>query len=193
MYPPEHSPNRCTPQVWIGLCEYFSDNVRKPPFWPIFSHFGHYRAKMRPTSPKSKSFLNTHPISVHHKFQLDCVNTVSYNGWKPTILVHFQYFLATRGPKFATKANQTWTPTQQMSSPNLKWIEPWLFQIMVGNTGGTHGRTGGRSPFLCSYKNVSESARVTSTKYVNVVTFFTRHTIVTPGYSSHVAFVTRNR
>ena len=31
---------QCTPQVWIGLCAYFfSDNGRKPTFWPILSRF----------------------------------------------------------------------------------------------------------------------------------------------------------
>ena len=75
----EHSRNKCTHQVWSGLREYFS-------WWrsetTIFSHFV---AKIRATSPKSESFLNTDLTSVHHKFELDCVNTFSDNGRKPPL------------------------------------------------------------------------------------------------------------
>ena len=39
------------------------------------------------TWPKSESILNTHTISVHTKFELDCVDNFLDNGWKPSIAV----------------------------------------------------------------------------------------------------------
>ena len=62
------------------------------------SFFDHQRAKIGPTFPKSETFLNTHPTCAHHKFELDCVNTFSDNGWKPPFWHIFNHFLSTRGP-----------------------------------------------------------------------------------------------
>ena len=93
------------------------------------------RAKFWPW-PKSEPILNTHPRSVHTKFELDCVNTFSNNGLKPLFWPIFNRFLVTRGPKLGQccpKANQFWTLTRQMNTPNLKLIEWLLFQIMVEN------------------------------------------------------------
>ena len=44
---------------------------------------------MRPTWPKSETILNTHPISVHTKFDMDCMHNISDNGRKP----HFSVIL----------------------------------------------------------------------------------------------------
>ena len=69
---------------WVVIISHdgtFSDNGRKPPFsvilWPLEGQ----------RSPKSKSILNTHPLSVHTKFEMDCVNTFSDNSQKPTFSV----------------------------------------------------------------------------------------------------------
>ena len=62
----------------------FSDNGCKP---LVFRNFVATRGPNWPTWPKSKSILNTHPISVPTKFELDCVNTFSDNGWKPPFSV----------------------------------------------------------------------------------------------------------
>ena len=63
----------------------FSNHGRKPPFsvilWPLEGK------NIWATWPKSESILNTHPISLQIKSELDCVNTVSHNGWKPPFLV----------------------------------------------------------------------------------------------------------
>ena len=99
---------------------------------------------MLPTWPKSTSILNTHLVSVNTKFELDNVNTFSDNGWKPPLWAIFSHFLATRGPKLGQHCppkNQFWTLSQQMPTPHLKWIEWLFFQIMVGNSRRTDGRT----------------------------------------------------
>ena len=78
--------------------------------------------------------LNTHPTSVHHKFDLDCVNTFWDNGWKPTLWPIFSNCFATRGPKLGQrgpKLIQFWTFTQQMHTSNFKWTEWSFFQIMA--------------------------------------------------------------
>ena len=49
--------------------------------WPL------ERTKIWPTWPKSYSILNTHLISVHTKFELNCMNTFSNNGQKPQFSV----------------------------------------------------------------------------------------------------------
>ena len=131
----------------------FWDNDQKPPFSVIF-------CPLECQWPISKSLLDTHPIIVHTKFELDYVNTFWDNDWKPPFWPIFSNFLATRGQNWANvipKANQFWTLAQQMPTLNLKWIEWWHFQIMVGNPGGTDRQTDGRmhehtdgcSPFLC--------------------------------------------
>ena len=67
--------------VWIV----FSGNGRQPPFsaiwWPL-------RCQIWPTWPKNESILNSHPKNV--QFELDCVNTFSYNGRK----THFHPLLS---------------------------------------------------------------------------------------------------
>ena len=123
----------------------FSDISRKQQFSVILATRG-------PTWPKSGSILNTLLISVHHKFELDCMNTFWDNGPKPTFWPIVSNFLAKREPKLGLhgpKANQFWTLTQQMHTPNLKLLEWLLFQIMVGNRGWTGGRMDRRSPFIC--------------------------------------------
>ena len=135
------------------------------------SFCGHLRVKIWPTWPKSISFLNTHPISVHRKFGLDCMNTFSENGWKLPFRLIFSHFLATRGPKLGQrrpKANQFWTLTQQTSTPNLKWTEWLLFQIMVGNPRRTDARTHGHTDADHSY--VSSRLRRWEQKQWNVFT-----------------------
>ena len=73
-------------RVWIGLCEYFCKiMVGNHHFDPLWFIFYHWRDKIGPISPKSESFLSTHPTSVDSKFELDCVNTFSYNGRKPPV------------------------------------------------------------------------------------------------------------
>ena len=101
-------------------------------FDPFSVDFGHQRIKIGPRWPQSESLLNTHPKSVHHKFEVDCVKTFWNNGQKPMFWPIFSHLWATRGPKFdprGLKANQFWTLTQQMHRPNLKVIEWLLFQI----------------------------------------------------------------
>ena len=56
---------------------------------------------------KSKSILNAHPKSIHTKFELDCVNTVSDNGRKPPFSPNFQSFLANRGPKLGQRGHKS--------------------------------------------------------------------------------------
>ena len=41
----------------------------------------------QPTWPKTTSILNTHPISVHAKFEVDCMTTFSENGQEPPFSV----------------------------------------------------------------------------------------------------------
>ena len=62
-----HSPNKCTHQVWISVI-----------LWPL---------EGQNLWPKSESMVDTHPISMHTKFELDCVNTFSDNGRKPQFSV----------------------------------------------------------------------------------------------------------
>ena len=53
----EDSHNMCTPHAWNRLCEHFSDNGRKPPFWPIFSHFLSTRGpKLGQLRPKANHY-----------------------------------------------------------------------------------------------------------------------------------------
>ena len=88
----------------------FSDNGRKPSFSVILGPLeGQNLANMaqkRITVTSEPWVPNIHPISVHTKFELDCVNTFSDNGQKPQI---FSYVVATRWPKFSQRdpnANQ---------------------------------------------------------------------------------------
>ena len=64
---------------WIAWM-LFLDNGRKPPFsvilWPLES------TKIWQTRPKNEWILNIHLISVHTKFELDCMNAFSDNGRK---------------------------------------------------------------------------------------------------------------
>ena len=117
----------------------FSDHCRKPPFtdisWPLE---GQNFANM------SESFLNTHLTSVHHKFELDCVNAFSDNGRKPPFWPIFWPVEGQNG-QCGPKVNKFWTLTYQMHTLNLKLIGWWLFQIMVGNPGQTDTQTHGRT------------------------------------------------
>ena len=57
----EHSSNKCTHQVWIGLHVHF----------------------FRKWSAQRKSIPKTHPISIHTQFEQDYMNAFSDNGRKP--------------------------------------------------------------------------------------------------------------
>ena len=93
----EHSPNKCTPNLnWIG--EYIQIMVGKHHFDPLYVIFWPLEGQSGPMLPKSESFLNTHPTSVHHKFELDCVNTFSDSGQKPPFWPTLCHSLAPRGP-----------------------------------------------------------------------------------------------
>ena len=61
----------------------FWDNDRKPPFWPIFSHFLATRGpKLRQRHPKSESVLNTRQTNAYIKFEMNWVMTFPDNGRK---------------------------------------------------------------------------------------------------------------
>ena len=94
----EHSANKCTPQVWTGLCEYFFlIKVGNKYFYPFSVIFLPLEAKIGPTWPKSESILNTYPGGVHHTFELDCLNTFWDNGRKATFWPIFSHCLGTEG------------------------------------------------------------------------------------------------
>ena len=62
----------------------FPDNGLKPPFsvllWPL-------EGQNLANIAKNASILNTRPISIHTKFELDCMNAFSNNGRKPPFSV----------------------------------------------------------------------------------------------------------
>ena len=105
--------------------------------------------------PKANQFCTLTQQVYTTSFELDCVNTISDNGRKPTFWAIFGRFWppedqnwAKMAPKRITskhspnkcspqvwsgkrglKANQFWTLIQQMHRPNLKVIEWLLFEI----------------------------------------------------------------
>ena len=161
----------------------FSDNGRKPALTHFQSLFGHQRAKIRATWPKSKPIPDTHPTSVHYQFELVCVNRIWDNGRKPTFLPIFSNFLATRGPQLgqrSPKVNQFWTLTQTSNLRLIKWL---LFQIMVGNPGRTD--TDARSPFLCSLPT-SSAGTINSSE--SLTWYFLLSTSLQPGAAHILGF-----
>ena len=98
-------------------------------------------------------------MSIHIKFELDSVTRFSDNGQRPPFWpTLYAIFWPLEGQNWAIKpklgqrwpkANQFWTLTQQIHTPNLKWIKWSLFQIMVENHGRTDRRMHRLSTFLC--------------------------------------------
>ena len=138
----EHSPNKCTHQVWIGLHEHFSR------YWSKTNNFSHFVAT-RGSKFGQRGQKENHFWTLIQQVYTTSLNWIVWTFFQ--IMVKnlsfwpiFSNSLATRGPKLGQhhpKANQFWTLSQQMLGLNLKWIEWILFQIMVRNPRQTDGQT----------------------------------------------------
>ena len=106
------------------------------------SFYGQERAKTWPSWATSESILNTHPISVPTKFELDCVNTFLDNGRKPPFPVICGHLRAKIWP--------TWPRSKSILNSHLI-REHTKFELDRVNTFSVHGRKPPFWPTLSRY------------------------------------------